>query len=84
MQDAKIRHLCTIALLKTLSGYIFTTKARIDNPKKKLLNSNISSTCPHNMVNFVSLAAEICWRVWGTLANFNWFRILAALLHSSL
>jgi len=35
----------------TLSGYIFATKARIDN-RKNLLNSNISSTCSHNMVNF--------------------------------
>ena len=29
---------------------IFTTNARINN-RKKLLNSNISPTCPHNMVN---------------------------------
>jgi len=35
----------------TLSGYIFTNKARIDN-RKKLLSSNIFSTRPHNMVNF--------------------------------
>jgi len=34
----------------------------------------------HNMVNFVPLTAEICWRVWGTPANFNGFRVLAALL----
>jgi len=33
-------------------GYIFASKARIDN-RKNLLNSNISPTCPHNMVNFV-------------------------------
>jgi len=32
-------HHCT-----TLSGYIFATKAHIDNRKKNLLNSNIS---PH-------------------------------------
>jgi len=31
----------------TLSGYIFATKIRIDNRKKKTLSSNISSTCPH-------------------------------------
>jgi len=31
-----------------------------------LLNSNVSPTCPHNMVNFGPLAAEICWRVCGT------------------
>jgi len=62
-----------------LSGYIFATKACIDN-RKNLLSSCISSTCPHNTVNFVPLAAEICWRVWGTPANFNGFRVLAALL----
>jgi len=67
----------------TLSGYIFATKARIDN-RKNLLSSNVSPTCPHNMVNFGPLAAEICWRVWGTPANFNRFRVLAVLLHGTL
>jgi len=28
------------------------------------------------MVNFGPLTAEICWRVWGTPANFNGFRVL--------
>ena len=42
---------------------------------KNLLSSNISST------SSALLAAEICWRVWGTSANFNGFRVLAALLH---
>ena len=64
----------------TLSGYIFATKACIDNQKKNLLSSNIFSTCPHNMVNFGSLVAEIVSLVWGTPANFNWFRVLPALL----
>jgi len=63
-----------------LSGYIFATKACIDN-RKKMLSSNISSTCPHNMMNFGPLAAEIDPVVWGTPANFNEFRVLAALLH---
>jgi len=57
----------------TLLGYIFGTKTRIDNRKKLL-----------NMVSFRLLMAEICWRVWGTPANFNRFRILAALLHGTL
>jgi len=35
------------------------------------------------MVNFGPLAAEIRWQVWGTPANFNGFRILAALLHGT-
>ena len=58
----------------TLSGYIFATKAYIDN-RKKLLSSNISSTCPHNMVNLGPLAAEIVSLVWGTPGNFNGFRV---------
>jgi len=66
----------------TLSGYIFATKARIDNRKKDMLSSNISPTYPYNMVNFGPLAAEIVSLVWGTPANFNGFRVLVALLHS--
>jgi len=68
-------------LRTTLSGYIFTTKAHIDNRKKNLLSSNMFSTCPHNMVNFGTLAAEIDPVDWGTPANFNRFRVLVALLH---
>ena len=45
---AKNRHLSTIA---QLCQAIFATKARIDNRKKNLLSSDMSSTCPHNMVN---------------------------------
>jgi len=52
--------------------------------EKNWLNSNTSSTCRRNMVNFGPLMAEICWRVWGTPANFNGFRVLAALLHGTL
>jgi len=48
---------------------------------KNLLSSNMSSTCPHNMANFGPLAAETDPVVWGTPANFNGFRVLAALLH---
>jgi len=70
IQDAKSRHLGTIVGPTTLSGYIFATKARIDN-RKKVLSRNISSRCPHNMVNFGLLAAEIDPVVWGTPANFN-------------
>jgi len=50
--------------------------------EKNLLSSNISPTCPYNIVNFGSLAAEIILLVWGTPTNFNRFRFLAALLHS--
>ena len=64
----------------TLSSYIFATKACINNWRKNLLNGNISSICLYNMVNFSPATARICWRVWGTPANFNGFRILASLL----
>jgi len=50
---------------------------------KNLLSSSDSSTYPDNMVNFGPLAAEIDPVVWGTPANFNGFRVLAALLHGS-
>jgi len=43
----------------TLSGCIFATKACIDNRKKNLLNSNISSTCP---------------RIWWTSTHNGWDR----------
>ena len=36
------------------------------------------------MVNFGLLAADIVSLVWGTPANFNGFRVLAALLHGTL
>ena len=36
------------------------------------------------MMNFGPLAAEIFSLVWGTPANFNEFRVLAALLHGTL
>jgi len=43
----------------------------------------MSSRCPHNTVNFGLLAAEIGLPAWGIPANFNGFRVLAALLHGS-
>ena len=79
IQDAKIRHLSTIAqLCRTLRN-----QGTYWQSEKNLLNS-ISPTCPHNMVNFGRLTAEICWRVWGTPANFNGFHVLVALLHGTL
>jgi len=36
------------------------------------------------MANFGLLATEIVSLVWGTPANFNGFRVLAALLHGTL
>jgi len=84
MQDPKTRQKSSAGHHPTtLSGYIFATKAHIDNRKNTLLSINISSTCPYSMVNFGILAAEIILLVWGTPANFNGLRVLAALLHGT-
>ena len=73
---AKNRHLGTIAQL----CLAVSSQLRHVSIGNNVLNSNISSTCPHNMVNFGPLAAEIGLPVWGTPANFNGFRVLASLL----
>ena len=52
--------------------------------EKNFLNRNTSSTFPDNIVNIGPLAADVGLPVWGTPANFNGFRVLAALLHGTL
>jgi len=64
-------------------GLYFPNYVKYQQSEKNLLSSNISSRCPHNMVNFGPLAAEMGSVVWGSPANFNGFRILAALLHGT-
>jgi len=68
----------------TLLGYIFASKSCIHNRKKLVKQQYISTTRPHNMVNFGPLTAEIRSGVWGTPANFNGFHVLAAILHGTL
>jgi len=81
IQDAKSCHLGTIAqLCQAVSSQL----RHVSTIGKNVLNSNTSSTCPHNMVNFSPLTAEFGLRVWGTPANFNGFRILAVLQHGTL
>jgi len=63
----------------TLSGYIFATKARIDNQKKHVRQQYLI----HMFSKYVELqpvTAEIGSGVWGTPANFNGFRVLASSL----
>jgi len=80
MQDPKNSHLGTIAqLCRAISSQL----RHVSIIGKNLLSSNISSTSPHNMLNFGLIAAEVDPVVWGTPANFNGFRILAALLHGT-
>jgi len=78
---AKNRHLGTIA---QLCPAISLQLRHVLTIGKNFLSSNISPTCPHNMVNFGPLAAEILSLVWGTPGTFNGFHVLAALLHGTL
>ena len=78
MQDAKNRHFGTMAqLCRTVSSQL----RRILTTGKNLLNNSISSWCPHSMVNFGPLTAEISLPVWGTPGNFNFGSVTAR--HSS-
>jgi len=80
-KSPKIRHLGTMAqICRAESSQLRYTSTIGEN----LLSSNMSSTSPHNMANFGPLAAEIDSGVWCTSANFNGFRVLAALLHATL
>jgi len=78
--DAKNRHLGTIPqICRAISSQL----RHLSTIGKKLLSSDISSTCLRNMVNFGLPTAEIVSGVWGTPATFNGFRVLASLLHGS-
>jgi len=74
-KSPKICHLRTIAQL----CWAISSQLRYYwQLEKNLLNSSISFTCPHNMVNFGPLMAEICWQVWGTPGNFSGFAWLVS------
>jgi len=64
----KIRHLGTIALLcRTISSQL----RHVSTIEKYLLNSNISSTCAHNMVNFGLLTCLRSVREFGHPGKFQ-------------
>ena len=67
----------------SLSGSIFATKACIDNRKKLVKQQYVLHMHPQYGELRPTIAAEISLPVWGTPANFNGFRVLAALLHGS-
>jgi len=81
-KSPKIRHLGTFAQL----GQAISLQLRhvLTIGKKLVKQHYVSPTCPYHMVNFGLLAAEIVSLVWGPLANFNGFCVLAALLHDTL
>jgi len=75
-------HLCTITqLCQAISSQL----RHLSTVGKKLLKSSVSPTCPHNMVNFGPLTAEICWRVWGHPSKFQRVSCLGSITaqHSS-
>jgi len=57
-KSPKSHHLGTIA---QRCRAISSQRRHISTIGKNWLNINISPTCPHNMVNFGPLVAEICW-----------------------
>jgi len=59
---AKNRHLGTISqLCRAISSQL----RHVLTIGKNLLSGDMSSRCPHNMVNFGPLSAEIVSSVWG-------------------
>jgi len=81
-KSPKSRHLGTIAqLCRAISSQL----RHASTIGKKLVKQQpaISPPHAHNMVNFGLLATAIGPVVWGTPANFNGFRVLAALLHGT-
>jgi len=81
MQDvkiAKIRHLGAIAqLCRAISSQL----RHISTIRKKLVKQQYLPQTPSQCGELGQLTAEIHSGVWGTPANFNGFRVLAALLH---
>jgi len=80
-KSPKMRHLGTIAeLCQAISSQLRHVSTIAKNVKPQYL--------PHMFLQYGELgppiAPEICWRIWGTPANFNGFRVLAALLHGTL
>jgi len=78
--DAKNCHLRTIAqLCRAVSSQL----RYVSTIGKKVLNRNMSSTCPHNMANFGSLTPEMGSGVWGTPQISTGFASMSSLLHAA-
>ena len=77
-KSPKIRHLGTITqLCQAVSSQL----RHVLTIRKKLVKQQYLLHVPNNVAIFGPLVAEIIWLVWGTLANFNGFCVLVALLH---
>ena len=80
MQDTKNRHLRTIVqLCRAISSQL----RHVSTIGKKLVKQQYLLPMSPQYGELSLLAAEIGPVVWGTPANFNGFRILAALLYGS-
>jgi len=76
--DAKNSHLGTMTQFWRAES---SQLRHVSTIGKKLVKQQYLFHMPHNTANFGPLAAEIGSGVWGTTANFDGFRVLAALLH---
>jgi len=82
IQDAKVaKNSPYMGTIAQLCRAISSQPCHVSTTEKTLLNSNTSFTCPHNMVNFGLLTAEIGSGVWASLQISTGFASLAALLH---
>jgi len=83
IQDAKRRQKSPSGHHRTtLLGYIFATKKHRQS-EKNVKQQYLLHMSPQSGELRPTIPAEIGPVVWGTLANFNGFRVLAALLHDT-
>jgi len=72
MQDAKMSPKIAIwAPSHNFVGLYLRNWGTYRQSENNLLSSGMSSTCPHNMMNFGLLMTEIRPVVWGTPGKFN-------------
>ena len=67
-ENAEPKKVAKIAILAPSRNFVglYLRNQGTYRQAEKLLSSNMSYRCPHNMVNIGPLKAEICWRVWST------------------
>jgi len=87
--SSQLRHISTIRKKLVKQQYVPHMSSEHGELRPELVSWSLTSLFSTNMairdeVNFGPLTAGICWRVWGTPANFKGFRVFAALLHDIL
>jgi len=85
MQDPKNRQNIAIwAPSHNFVGLFLRNEGTYRQSEKKFVKQQCLPHMSSQYGDLRPIAAEICWRVWGNPANFNRFRVLAALLHGTL